>query len=191
MVRCFGFLVLLGLAGCGGGGAASRTQSQVASFAALHDSVVNSQITPFGQIPAGGRHTYAGQMRLDLPLGATPSAAYYGDLTLGLDVGAATITATGTAGGFTTADQHTLGGALAISGGTFLPNADPDRYFLMFADIGGRLNDGGVGYDLTGRIAADFYGSSGEGVAGLVFGDIAQGGNIDVFDGTFAAKKTP
>jgi hypothetical protein len=183
------FILLIGLAGCGGSGASS-VDRQV-TFDQMHQAVVSQQITPFSQVPDGGSYLYSGQMQLNLPIGASTRAPYFGSFDMSIAVSDTTAGMTGDVGGFTGADGDALGGTLVFSGGTLLPDADPDRYYLISADIDGQLTSGGVGYDLSGRVAADFYGPDADSIAGVVFGDITQGGNVDIFDGAFAGRAVP
>lgn len=178
------------LAGCGGGSGGSDAQNL--DFDAFHAGVVAEGVTPISFVPTSGSHNYAGIMELNLPLGAVPQQAYQGQFNISIAFDSANVAATGQASGFTNDAGNTLSGALAFDGGTLVPSADPDRDFLMFVDIGGRLTDDGTPYDLSARVAADLYGAEANGIAGRVFaGAISDGTAVADFDGTFAGQKNP
>ncbi len=183
------WVLLLGLSACGGGEGGSE-RAEVTSFSQMHDAVMAAGVTPFAQVPTGGRHSYTGMMALNLPIGGTAAAEYMGAFEISITMNGSTASASGIADGFAGADGA-LSGVLTVSGGTVFPNADPDRDFLILADLDGNLGKEGTDYALNGTIVADFYGADAAAMAGTVFGDIAQGGNIDIFDGAFVAEKDP
>ena len=190
MIRMF--VLLIGLAGCGGSSVSSGGGAVMVDFDTLQDAVSSTGITPFAAIPDSGTHRYDGQMALNLPLGTTPHATYLGRFDLRLSFADASVASAGTVKAFTAVNENTLGGELVFSGGTLVPNADPNRDFVMFADLGGKLTNGATTYDLDAQVAADIYGLTADGVAGQVFsGVIRQGDDIDIFDGSFAGKKVP
>jgi hypothetical protein len=176
--------LLFGLSACGGGG----QRATVESFSQMHGAVTATGVTPFSQVPTSGRHIYTGMMALNLPFGGAAATEYVGALEIGIAMNGSTASASGMVDSFAEAGGA-LTGALTVSGGTLFPNADPDRNFLILANLDGNLGKGGTDYALDGTIVADFYGADAAAMAGTVFGDISQGGNIDIFDGAFAAEK--
>ncbi len=186
------------LAACSSGGGSPDPEPEV-TYSDYYDSVLDLQVTPLSQVPDGGSYNYSGQMALNLPLDAAKQE-YIGAFDLSLDVGTSTVDATGRVSNFTDQGGDTLGGALAFSGGIMNPGADPDRDFLMYADLDGALTKDGTTFDLTAKLRADFYGPDIDAVAGVVYGgriehDKATGGFtervVDVFDGTFAGQAMP
>jgi hypothetical protein len=181
--------LLFGLSACGGGGGGGQ-RATVDSFSQMHAAVTAAAVTPLAQVPTNGRHIYTGMMALNLPIGGAAATEYVGAFEIGIAMNGSTASASGTADSFA-GGGGALSGALTVSGGTLFPTADPDRDFLILADLDGHLGEGGTDYALDGTIVADFYGADAAAMAGTVFGDIAQGGNVDIFDGAFAAEKDP
>ena len=185
------FILIAGLAGCSGGGDTEVVVDRQAEFDDLYASVVGDLITPFSLIPDSGSYLYSGQMQLNVPLGSAPKEPYFGEFDMTIAISDMSAGITGGVDGFTSVDGDTLGGRLAFSEGTLLPDADPDRYYLLTAEIDGQLTSDGVEYDLSGNVAADLYGIEADGIAGVVFGDIIEGDNVDIFDGKFAGREDP
>ncbi|MDP5360765.1 MAG: hypothetical protein NWP79_01270, partial [Paracoccaceae bacterium] len=157
--------------------------------ASFRQSVIDTGVTPFSQVPDSGHHRYSGQMALNLPFGSMPRAEYIGAFDLTLAVGGGSLGASGQVAGLTDGNGSDLGGALAFGGGMLMPDADPRRDFLWLADLEGDLTKDGIVYDLSAKIRGDFYGADADGLAGLVYaGAIRQGGDIDIFDGSFAGR---
>ncbi len=183
-------ILLLCLAGCGGSGSTDPSVS-MARFTAYQQSVVDLGVTPLALVPDRGGHNYAGQMALDLPMGA-PAQTFIGEFDLFVLMDGTALTASGEVGGFENAQGDVLGGSLGFSGGDIFETADPDRDFLMSADLAGQLTKDAVVYDLSARLQGDFFGNNAEGVAGVIYaGRITQGTDVDIFDGSFAGRLVP
>ncbi len=189
-MRC-AYLLLLCLPACGGSSGGSDAEPDAAvNYSNFQRVVTATGMTPDAQVPVSGSHNYTGQMQLDLPLDDSPVTAYYGALDLTLDMGSSTVAATGTADGFASAAGNVLDGALTVSGGLFLPDVDPVP--LVIADLEGALYDGNDQFDLEAEMEIHFYATDATAVSGRVFsGSITHGAQVDVFDGTFAARKSP
>lgn len=182
--------IFLSLAGCGGGDGATSAVT-MAEFSAYRQSVVSLGVTPLSLVPDSGAHNYAGQMALDLPMGGPPEA-FIGNFDLRVLMDGTALTASGGVDDFQNATGEILGGRLAFSGGDIFETADPNRDFLMSAVLSGELTKGAVAYDLSAELQGDFFGNNAEGIAGLVYaGRIMQGGDLDIFDGSFAGGLIP
>ena len=179
------------LAGCGGSGS-SGSLLQSLDYDAFEADVVAPGVTPVSFVPTSGTHDYAGFMQLNLPLGEIPAQLYQGQFEISLTFDNVSVAASGNADGFINENGNELAGDLTFGGGLLVITADPDRDFLLFADIDGQLTDAGTSYDLSARVAADLYGTEATGLAGRVFsGAISDGTSLDIFDGTFAGEKVP
>jgi hypothetical protein len=175
------------LSACGGG--ASDDEPTSAGFDELHDQITGLGVTPVAALPTQGTAAYAGLIQIQLPIdGAAQTFQGAFDVTVGFDAGG--IPVTGTLSDLAS-DAITLTGTLDIDNGGVNLNAVPDLDYQFTADIGGALADGGTTYVIDGTIAGDFYGAQWDGIAGVAFGDITQGGNVDIFDGTFFGETTP
>ncbi len=176
------------LAACGGG--SGGNDNPMPDFAALEAGIVGGDITPAAQLPESGAFTYAGLARLDLPLGDAPSADFVGnlDLTLAFDSGVPPVL-----GAISNLQGNgtTLSGILTVSDGMLQPDIDTADDYQFNATVQGTLYDQGTDYTLSGEMAGDIYGRTGDAIAGVIFGDIANGDVIDVFDGAFAAQTAP
>ena len=174
------------LAGCSSG----ADGSDAPGFESYTAQVQGVGVTPASQTPERGEHIYQGMMQLNLPLPDTSREQYLGQMSLSIAPDISTIDVTGRATDFETDDADALSGTLEISGGTLLPDADPDRDFLWIADLSGTLADGGTDLTLGARLFGDFYGMEATGVAGeVVGGTIRTSDWDDIFDGAFAAEK--
>lgn len=196
MVRILSFVLCLvfGLAGCSGGGGGDVGAGNGASadgFAALRDRVTTAGITPFATLPPMGEVAYAGRVRLSLPLGGTAAAPYHGDLDLRVRFGAAPDPVTGRIGNLQGA-AGPVTGHLQISDGRIYPDAAAARDYQFTADLSGTLTQNAVAHDVTAEMSGDFHGLQGAGVAGVIArGAVRRGDDIDTFDGSFAAERSP
>lgn len=183
-------VILLCLAGCGGSGGGGSAVT-MATYSAYHQSVVDLGVAPLSLVPDRGAQNYAGQMALDIPIGA-PAETYIGNFDLSIRMDGTDLAASGGVNGFQNAAGDVLGGRLAFSGGDIFEAADPGRDFLMSADLAGQLTKDAIIYDLSAKLQGDFFGNNVEGIAGVIYaGRITQGGDLDIFDGSFAGALVP
>jgi hypothetical protein len=175
------------LSACGGGG--SGDEATLVGFDGLHDQVTGLGVTPVAELPTQGSAAYAGLIELHLPIDGA-AQTFQGAFDVAVEFAAGGTPVTGTVSDLAS-DAITLSGTLDIGNGGMNLNAVPDLDYQFTADIGGALAEGETTYVLDGTIAGDFYGAQWDGIAGVVFGDITQGGNVDVFDGTFVGETTP
>lgn len=191
-MRWFCFLLCLPLPGCGGGDGAETASvpDRFAVFDQMSATVGALDVTPAAQLPVSGQAGYAGAAMLRIPVDGA-FVPYVADLAVSIGFGPDTTPVTGTLDAFQSADNGGLTGALAISGGRFNATADPDRDYQFTAYVGGTLADGTTTHAFDGELMGDFRGRDGAAVAGVVFGDITTGEEIDIFDGVFAATVTP
>ncbi|MFG5380366.1 hypothetical protein [Yoonia sp. R2-816] len=186
MVRTL-FIVTF-LAACGSGDDSSTSAAaRLAAFDDAFADITAAGVTPVNQLPTEGSISYVGDMRLGLPLG--PSGAvtpYLGRLQATVHFDDSLPPLSGTIGAFA-GPQGALSGELEIYDGSLNPGADPDDDYQFAAKLTGRLSDGPTEYDLSGDVAGDFYGRTADAVAGVAFGTISDGSELDRFDGTFAA----
>ena len=183
-------VIMFCLAGCGdGGGGGADLTGRLAAFDDLMADVTAAGVTPVNQLPTGGVVNYAGDMRLQLPLG--PDAAvvpYLGRLQARISFDDLQPPVVGTVSDFA-GPQGALTGQLDILDGVLDRGADPSADYMLRARLTGQLSDGAAAYDLNGEIAGDFYGRTADAVAGVVFGTISDGAALDRFDGAFAAVR--
>lgn len=187
-MRC-AWIIIAGLAGCGGGQGDTNAPPD-ADFDVRYDQTAALGVTPAHLLPTTGSYSYAGLIQLTLPIGGAPPTLFGGDfdVTVAFDGGADPLS--GTIRHLT--DGNTaLSGTLAVQNGVLDLLADPITQFQFSADIDGVLSDQSTAYAIDGAIAGDFYGVSGDDILGVAYGDISNGGNIDVFDGTFVGSVTP
>jgi hypothetical protein len=183
-------IICLLLCGCGGGGGGGAGAGVPADdFDGLYDQVTGGGVTPIAALPTQGSFAYSGLVRLNLPIDG-PAQAFEGtfDVTLGFDAGGTPVTGT-VADLFS--DSIVLTGVLQIDSGAMNPNANPGMDYQFVAGLGGVLDNSGTLYLIDGTVAGDFYGAQWDGVAGVIFGDITQGVNIDIFDGAFVGEISP
>lgn len=173
------------LAACGSGSSSGSNGVSAPDFDAFQADILGRGVTFAAQMPTTGSADYSGLVQLNLPVGGAAPQTYLGtiDVTVIFD---ATAPVTGELQGFTG-----LSGTLTVSDGVITPDADPDAEFQFFADVAGTLSTSGAAHDLDGSLAGDFYGPGAGAIAGVVFGDITTGGDVDIFDGAFAAEATP
>ena len=185
----YSWIILLVLAGCGGGSAGGGTAIPPADFDGLYNEITGLGVTPVTNLPVQGSAAYSGLIRLNLPIDG-PAQAFEGafDVAIGFEGGGAPVTG---AVSDLAAGPTILNGTLLIDMGVLNPSADPGSDYQFTADMGGTLDDRGTIYVLDGTLAGDFYGTQLQGIAGVVFGDITQGAVVDIFDGAFAGNVTP
>lgn len=186
-MRWFSFLFFLTLAGCASGGTnVSGAPDRLSGFDQLSTAVGLLDVTPVTQLPDGGQVGYSGAAMLNIPV-AGEIIPYVADLSVSIGFGPESAEISGTLGAFQSAGNGDLTGMLTISSGTFNAAADPDHDYQFTAHIGGALTDSAAVYLLDGDLAGDFRGHEGVAMAGVIFGDVTTGGEIDIFDGAFAA----
>lgn len=192
-VLCLVSGLIFCLAACsgGGGGAAGNALVPADAFAALQDRVTTPGITAFASLPPTGDLTYSGLVQLNLPLGGAAAAPYHGDLDLRVRFGATPDPVTGRIGNLQ-GGAGAVTGHLQISDGRFYPDAAAARDYQFTADLSGTLTQNAVAHDVTAEMSGDFHGAQGSGVAGVIArGAVRQGDEIAVFDGRFAAERSP
>jgi hypothetical protein len=179
------------LAACsGGGGGGLPPVAPDAAFSALHDRVTAQGITHFAALPTEGAADYRGLVRLVLPLGSAAAAPYHGDLDLRIGFGAAADPVQGSIANLRGA-AGSVTGMLQIGDGMLYPAAAPARDYQFSAALSGTLVQNGQSHDLSGALSGDFFGTSGQGIAGVIYrGMIRHGDEIDIFDGSFAADRS-
>ena len=83
-------------------------------------------------------------------------------------------------------------GHLQISDGRLYPDAAAARDYQFTADLSGTLTQNAVAHDVTAELSGDFHGPQCAGVAGVIArGTVRRGDDIDTFDGSFAAERSP
>ena len=181
------------LAACsgGGGGAAGNALVPADAFAALQDRVTTPGITAFASLPPTGDLSYSGLVQLNLPLGGAAAALYHGDLDLRVSFAAASDPVTGRIGNLQGAAGEATGDLL-ISNGRLYPDAAAARDYQFTADLSGTLTQNAITHLVSAEMSGDFHGAQGSGVAGVIArGAVRQGDEIAVFDGRFAAERSP
>ncbi|WP_386681257.1 hypothetical protein [Loktanella sp. R86503] len=185
--RCFGGVMLLCLAGCGGGGGGdAMTPAQI-------DGQIGGQdVSDPALLPTAGRASYDGYMRAALPTGEDGARVQYlADLTLAVNFGAGFDQIRGQASGFEAQDGVPLAGRLAITDGAIYRGTDSSAAYSFDADLDGTLSGGGESYTIDASLDGEFVGQTQTAVRGLVFGDMTGPAGLDIFDGTFAATRVP
>lgn len=198
MMRILSFVLCLacGLAGCSGGGGGdvgvgAGVVLPADAFFTLRDRVMVPGITPFATLPPTGEVAYTGRVRLTLPLGSAVAAPYQGDLDLRVRFGATPDPVTGRIGNLQ-GGAGAVTGHLQISDGRFYPDAAAARDYQFTADLSGTLTQNAVAHDVTAEMSGDFHGPQGAGVAGVIArGAVRQGDDLRLFDGSFAAERSP
>ena len=172
---------------CAGGESDADTDvDQLAAFEDRLNVVTKLPYTPSSQIPTSGAVIYGGDVGLALPIGADQH--YLGTLVLEVTFDPSTSPIDGTISGIS-GSTTVLDGELSIGRGTLDLAADPGTDFQIRAYVDGSL----VGKDAThlveGELAGGFYGPNADAVAGVVFGAVTTEGELEIFDGSFAAGR--
>ncbi|MBQ2260473.1 MAG: hypothetical protein II336_03790 [Loktanella sp.] len=176
------------LAACAGGPGAGLPDAQPLGMDQLTARVTAAGRSYAAALPDTGTARYHGLARLNLP-SAAATQPYQGDLALVVAFGGAADPLTGTISGLQ-GPGGALTGDLQINGGTLFADAQAGRDYQFSANLAGQLGQGGQTQDLTAALSGDFYGTTGDGMAGVIYrGVIRQGDEVDVFDGVFAAER--
>lgn len=187
MKHAFALILFYLLSACSGG-SGSAAAPAAPGFDELFARATADQVTFFAALPPSGSAQYQGTARLNLPLQMASPQPYLGDLAITITFGTTPAPVSGTIAGLQGAGGAVTG-VLQLAGGQLYPDAGPSADYQFTASLAGNLVQNGVNHDLNGVMTGDFTGQSGATVAGLAYGTIETGPEVDLFDGAFVADR--
>lgn len=176
----FSWMIILLLAGCGGGGGETSLTDPIDDLPTVIDPEPDPSPT--------GTAAYRGPISLEFAPATAPQVAMEGTLALTVDFDASADAVTGDAAEFTTQAGAAVEGRLFLGGGTL---DDSGAALLMNSQISGSLRSGTTGYLVFGQLNGEVQGNSQSAVSGSVSGSVRQSGVDTALSGQFAAGRLP